>query len=104
MLAVVRGQVGAAASERDAQRAACDDHLAFSRYTRWTTRKAACASAMPGCGWRFRRISSRNSANSVSQELSDIFQELGEFGFPGIVGLGDFPAVVSGGPMAGFIA
>jgi hypothetical protein len=41
MLAIVRGQVGASASQRDAQWRAGDDHVAFSSYTRSMTRSAA---------------------------------------------------------------
>src|SRR5450755_3476441 len=88
MLAVIRRQVGASPPQGNPQRRARDDHVAFSRYTRSTMRNAACAAAMPGRGWRLSRMSSRNSANSVSHELS---------------AMGNSHAVVSGGPISGVI-
>src|ERR1700686_4042148 len=88
VLAVVRRQVGAATAQRDAQRAASDDHGAFSWYTCSTTRNTACASAMPGRGWRRKRMSSRNSANSVFQESSPAVNS---------------QVVVRGGPISGSI-
>src|SRR5207237_7266644 len=72
MLAIIRGQVGSASAEGDAERAAGDDQFPYSSYTFSTTRKAACASAIPAAGSRPSRMSSRNSRNSNSQESSPI--------------------------------
>jgi len=86
VLAVVRWKIRSAAAQRDPHGAARDDHRDATWYIFSMTRSAACASRMPGTGSRRSRISSRNSANSVSQELSAI---------------GYSQIVVSGGPISG---